>query len=174
MSKKHSFFLAAGIFLLVTGCASMRAPGLLTAPMEDKKIEGRSFSLILYGRTHGEDLESVALIDPEDDAYEIVPYAREYRFVIARNMSAEKALQEAERFAGAHPSFMGVRLSRITDRQGKVFGYEVRPLYQFLRFGTDDVLDTSYVLHGTKVDAYISVNPVFEDLFERDRSASDD
>lgn len=141
--------------------------------MEDDEIRSGNFSLIRYGGTHGEDIETVAILDIEGDNYTFEPYAPEYDFTITEHLPRDKAFQEAMRFVRWHHAFLRAEVTKITDRQGIALGYEFRPLYMPSRFGLIDVLHTSYELRGEKIFVYVNLKRNINNVFERDRGIDD-
>lgn len=143
---------------------------LRTEGVRDTNIQG-TFTLILYGSRHLNDIETIAILDIEGDGYSFEPYAPEFDYKIKRGIPAKEALEEAERFVSWHSSFYRTQLSRILDYKGNVIGYELRPLYQLLAFGVSDVLDVDYRIKDNKVIVRIKLKPQIERmLFNGDKS----
>ena len=69
-----------------------------------------------------------------------------------------------------HYSFMRADITRIVDKENRLIGYEVRPLYTPLRFGLTDVLDINYDLQGETVYIYVYLKHEVEKDMYRDRS----
>ena len=105
-----------------------------------------TFTLILYGGNFLDDLETIAMLDAEGDQYVLDPFAPDFDYRMKKGVPAPEAFKEAEKFVNFHPSFWRSQLSRIVDKEGKVIGYEVRPLYRPIAFGISDVLDVNYWL----------------------------
>jgi len=129
---------------LLASCAantlvtSHRVPGA--------KLEPVTYTVILYRNLAVDYLATVALLDREDDAYTILPRDADFTYSLVKNLSAGEALQAAENFFHTQPSYSRTEVRAITGPDGKLLGYEVRPLYQLFVYGTDDVLDISYSL----------------------------
>lgn len=121
-----------------------------------------TFTLILYGCTHSDDLETLAVLDGEGDLYTFEPYAPEFNYRVKQGVPAEEALAEAEHFIMCHNSFQRPRLSRLVDLNGNTAGYELRPLYLPLTFGVADVLDSDYSIKDNKVTITIRLIPSVE------------
>jgi len=105
-----------------------------------------TFTLILYGGSYLDDLETIALLDSEGDLYVLEPFAPDFDYRMKKGVPAQEAFKEAEEFVNFHPSFWRSQLSRILDKEGKAIGYEVRPLFRPFIFGISDVLDVTYWL----------------------------
>ncbi|MEW6161983.1 MAG: hypothetical protein AB1606_01485 [Nitrospirota bacterium] len=129
------------------------------------EIKG-TFTLILYGGRHINDLETIAFLDKEGDQYEFEPYAPEFDYKIKRESPAEDALNEAKKFVSFHNAFWHSQLSRIIDDKGNTIGYELRPLYYPFVYGRDDVLEVYYRIKDDKVIVEIRLIPeIFNTLF---------
>lgn len=150
------------IFLIVLlfKAEYVSAEFLKTGKAREEEIQG-AFSLILYGGRHINDLETVAFLDIEGDHYEFEPYAPDFDFRIKRNMSAEDALKEAKNFVSFHNAFWRPQFSKIFDLDGKIIGYEMRPLYRPFVYGRDDLLEIYYRIKGKKVIIEIRLTPDF-------------
>jgi hypothetical protein len=118
---------------------------LRTEEAKPDEIKG-TFTLILYGGNYLDDLETIAILDAEGDRYVLEPFVPDFDLRIKKGVPAVEALKEAEAFVNFHPSFWRSQLSRILDKEGKIIGYEVRPLYLPFTFGASDVLDVNYWL----------------------------
>ena len=147
------------VLALLASCATDSF--IRTEPSEYKELAG-SFTLILYGSRHSNDIETIAILDIEGDKYAIEPYAPEFDYKINKGVSAEEAFKEAEHFVSWHSSFYRTQLSRIIDEKGVTIGYELRPLYRPLTFGVSDVLDVDYIKRGDKVIVKIKLIPSVE------------
>ncbi len=147
------------VALFLSSCATDRL--LRTEYSKDKELKG-AFTLILYGSRHLNDIETIAILDIEDDGYTIEPYAPEFDYRIKKGISAEEAFKEAEHFVSWHSSFYRAALNKIIDEKGATIGYELRPLYHPLTFGFADVLDVDYVMKGDKVVVRIKLIPSVE------------
>jgi hypothetical protein len=150
MNKRQHIIIV--LMLLSYGCSlALSKERLILEPLKDGKSIQGTFTLILYGANHSNDLETIAILDREGDGYDFEPFAPEFVYRIKKNLPANEALSEAEKFVGWHHSFRSITLSKITDERGSLLGYEVRPLYYPLDFGFFDVLDVNYFKRGNKI-----------------------
>lgn len=139
---------------------------LRTEDASDADVKGQ-FRLILYGYSHSNDFETIAILDKEGDRYTIEPYARESDYKLKKGIPAEEALNEAKRFVSQPTSFYRAQLSRILNDKGDIIDYEVRPLYQPFVFGTNDLLDVGYIQKDGKIVAIIRIKSWIEkNLFD--------
>jgi len=141
---------------------SLRPGKLLkTVPAEIAGIAG-TFTLILYGGSHSNDVETLAILDREGDRYAFDPFAPKFKYSVKKGLTAEEALDEAGRFIRWHNSFHQSQLRGIIDGNSNVLGYELRPLYLPLTFGTDDVLDIEYRMRRNKIAVIIRLKPLIQ------------
>lgn len=122
------------------------------------EVQG-TFTLILYGGRYFRDVESVAVLDLEGDQYTFEPYAPAFDYREVKGLPAKEALADAESFLRSQYDFWRTQLRKVLDENGKIIGFEVRPLYYPLAFGVTDVLDINYGLKDSKVRVYIRLKP---------------
>jgi len=153
VSLQRSMNFAVLTFALVlSSCAP--ALYLKTAGAQPAEVSG-AYTLILYGARYSSDIENVAILAKEGTGYTFEVYAPEFDYRVKKNVPADEALAEAQRFVAFHYAFRRSQLSGILDKDGSPIGYEVRPLYSPLDFGYTDVLDIVYTLRDRKVTARI-------------------
>lgn len=146
---------------------------LLTLDAQTSDVAG-TFTVIYYGGRYYKDVETVAFLDLEGDSYTFEPYAPEFDYRIEKGVAAKDALQKAESFVKAHYAFMRSQLSKVLDENGRVIGFELRPLYGPLAFGVQDVLDVAYSVKDGRVRIYIRLKTEVErQLFGGDGSRED-
>jgi len=137
---------------------------LKTEPATAAEIKG-IFSVILYGGSYADDLETVALLDSEGDQFTFEPFAPDFDYAIKKGLTAEEALKAAEKFVTFHPSFWRTQLIKIIDPEGNIIGFELKPLYFPFAYGRSDVLDIYYWLEkGGKIKVTIKLIPSLERL----------
>jgi hypothetical protein len=151
MKERYIAVLSALLLIACFGMNGSKAncyafeKALRTEEAKPDEING-TFTLILYGGSYLDDLETIAMLDAEGDQYVLDPFAPDFDYRMKKSMPAPEAFKEAEKFVNFHPSFRRSQLSRIVDNEGKVIGFEVRPLYRPIAFGVNDVLDVNYWL----------------------------
>ena len=129
------------------------------------EVQG-AFTVILYGGNYLRDFETAAILDPEGHRYAFEPYAPAFDYRVVKGLPAKEALEIAQSFLSRQYGFLRSQLNKIVDDSGKIIGFEMRPLYDPLVFGTSDILDTDYVLKDGKVRAYIRLKPeIWRQLF---------
>lgn len=162
VSKGAMKTILLGMCLFVGACA---AGNLLTTsgPVEERVIDSGVFKVILYGGKHANDLETVAFLDIDDDAYTLKPYGAQFNFTEYAGQEGLEAYNTAKEFVSSHISFKSVELREIMGPQGEVIGYEIRPLYRSFEFGTDDVIGVTYELKATHdVQIYVKLQESVE------------
>jgi hypothetical protein len=138
-------FASALVFLIavaISGCGYSPRE-IRTESATETGISG-TYSVILYGDRHGNDLESVAILAKEGGPYTFVPFAPEFDYRIVKHVDAKNALSMGKDFVSFHPDFARSELAGIVDEHGNLIGYEIRPLYHPFVYGLSDVLDVSY------------------------------
>lgn len=146
--------------LILLSPAVLFAGGIRTETVSDIDRE-KEYVLILYGARHGNDLESVAILDVMGDEYVFKPYAPDFDYGIERGLDASLAIKRAGQFISWHPLYHRSELKKIT-LSGRIIGYELRPLYDPLSYGVSDVLDIDYRLKDREVIVGIRLLPQIE------------
>lgn len=126
-----------------------------------------TYTMILYGARHSQDVESVTILDKEGDEYTIVPNSREFEYKKKENVDGAYALEHGEGFINWHPSYSYTSIRKII-LNGKVVGYEMRPIYTPWRFGESDVMWISYSVSGQTISVTIQLKPSVERVLEGD------
>lgn len=152
--------LITGCYLKVQGHNSI-AEYLKMIPASSEEIKG-SFTLILYGANHINDLETIAIMDYEGDNIKFEPYAPNFSYRKKFSVTPAEAIKEAVDFVSWHNAFNHYEIKRIVTRAGSTLGFEIRPLYDPLTFGVTDVLDVDYILEGDKVKVLIKLKSQIE------------
>ena len=149
------------ISILIISTNLGRGKLLKTVPAEIAYITD-TFTLIFYGAGLSNDVETVAILDKEGDQYTFEPFAPKFKYIVKRGLPAREALEEAGKFISWHNSFHRSQLRGIIDEDGKILGYELRPLYLPLAFGTDDIIDIDYRMKADKIAVTIRLKPFIQ------------
>ncbi len=158
---KNLFFSLLAVIASLTLLACAPGKALRTDVPPSGEVQG-TYTLILYGGNYGDDLETIAFLDKEGDRYTLEPYAPEFIFRARKGLTADRALREAGEFIRSHAEFQREQFRSIRDEKGKIIGYELRPLYLPITFGTDDVIDVDYWLKEDRVMIYVKMKPSIE------------
>ena len=126
-----------------SGTRSLFSRPLSTLSANPEDMHG-TFTLLAFGRRHGNDLETVVIFDAEGDGYHFDLFAPDFDFKIMKGMSSTAAYKRALEFVSFHYAFSHTRLIRILNRKGETIGFELRPLYRPFVFGRSNILDVFY------------------------------
>ena len=149
------------ISILIVSKNLGRGKLLKTVSAEIADIAGM-FTLILYGGQHSNDVETMAILDREGDRYTFEPFAPKFKYIVKGGLPAKEALEEAGEFISWHNSFHRSQLRGIIDENGKILGYELRPLYFPLAFGIDDIMDIDYRMRADKIAVIVRLKPLIQ------------
>jgi hypothetical protein len=144
----------------INSCAG---PRYLTAVSARPEEMAGTYDLFLYGHRYAADFKNIAFLIPQGARYVFELYAAEFDYTIKKRLPADAAIEEAEEFVKFHYSFQRSQLSKILDYEGKVVGYELRPIYSALDFSYGDVLDVHYIIKDDKVIASVGLKPEIEE-----------
>ena len=144
-------FLAILILLVLFGLYTLSGDRYLkTEPASPDEVQGK-FTLFLYGCRSRDDIENVAILDREEDAYAFEIMAPDFSYTVKKGLSGEEAIREAERFIRCNIEVSGSRLSKVLGPTDALVGFEVMPLYPVIRFGREDVIDVQYTVKERKI-----------------------
>lgn len=164
-SRLRIFLLISMIF--VSAAVATAADPLRFDEVRPEDVQG-TFSLILFDNAYGNGIQRLALLDREGDQVTIEPYAPVYEYRIVKNLSGPDALKKALHFVTLPVDARSTRLVRISDSSGAVLGYELRPLFYSIAYGTDDVLEVSYRRKGEFLYVHMRLTEKVEKLFRLD------
>jgi hypothetical protein len=167
MKKKLFSIIITTFVILTVSCALSRHVRLKSEGVTDTGTVKGSYDLILYGNRYGDDIKTVAILDNTSDAYTFEPNAPAYDYTIKSGLEGNEALQEAANFVSSHSAYWTNRIKRISDSEGNVLGYEVRPLYRRHRYGYSDMLNVDYFLKDEKVSVFIGLKTFIEKSFRK-------
>lgn len=143
-----NLFLIMSLLVLLTACTT--SGRLKTQEISASAVKGE-FTVFLYGDRFSGDLENVAILDINGDRYKFQIFAPDFDYYVKSDVPAEEAIKMAERFISSHGSFKHSQIIKIMDNNGKVIGYEFRPLYSPTEFGLFNVLEIDYWLKDDDV-----------------------
>ena len=158
------FFLAALVILIIIGIAALSGDRhLRTEPAVPADVQGK-FTLLLSGCSSRDDIENVAILDREEDAYSFEIMAPEFSTTVTSGLSAGAALKKAEEFVRCNINVTRSQLRRVLGPSGAVVGFAVMPLYPVIQFGREDVIDVQYTVQDRTITVRISLDPAIERL----------
>jgi hypothetical protein len=143
--------------LVLASCAA--GTRLRTEAVSQSDIRG-TFRLYLYGCRHPKDLETMALIVDEQVPEQIELYVSATSYRVREHVPAEEALRLAAAFFACSIHDRGQTvMRRIVSASGRTLAYELKPLYERLEFGKDEVLLSTYSQTGSRVTVYLQLDP---------------
>ena len=164
MKRIINYIITIFLVIFLMGCSGITS-NLKREVMKNEKIVPGNYTVIFYGAKYGNDLRTIAFLDYEDE-YTFEPFANEYDFT-THTYGEEQAVKEAIKFVSWYPSYWRTRLSRITDENDRLLGYELRPLYRSIStYGYSDVLNVYYKLKDKKVVIHVSLKRDVEKAIE--------
>ncbi len=147
------------ILLGVVCISSCAGPRYLTTVRARPEEMAGTYDLFLYGHRYSDDFKNIAFLIPQGGRYVFELYAAEFDYNLKKGIPADAAFREAEGFVKFHSSFQRSQLSKVLDYEGRVVGYELRPIYSVLDFSYGDVLEVHYIIKDGKVIASVDVKP---------------
>ncbi len=165
---RRLFLLILSLFIAIMSYSCAPGQYLKTSRLSGKTLNG-TFRVIYYGNNYANDPETAVFFDIEGDQYVFEPYAPAFKFVIKAGVPADKALADAQAFVSSHSDFFTSQLSSVLDNEGRIIGYELRPLYHIQMYGFRDILDIYYRNRENKVQITVDMKQnVIMRLFNRD------
>ena len=166
--KRLTSTVAGTLCIIIVSALTACAPGmqLLTTGVQKAEVKG-TFTLLLYGCHYPDDVKNVAILLDEGNTQPFEIYDIKTSYKVKKGISAQEAMSEADTFlrCTAH-RVTGTELRSIPDGAGGILGYELRPLYFPLEFGSSDIMLISYSLKGGMIRAYIRLLPDVERQIE--------
>jgi hypothetical protein len=130
----------------------------------DRSDISGTYTLLLHGCHYPDQIDNVAILVSDKSRYPLEIYDLGTSFKVNKGVPSRQAVVEADEFVRcSFHKIWQTRISKILDDSGGTMGYEFRPLYDVIEFGTPDVLMISYALKDGKVRAYIRKIPQVED-----------
>lgn len=160
---KNLVIFSAFILLVCSACALNRNY-LKTEWAEKSELTG-FYTVIFYGANHYNDIATAAFLIPDDSPYKFDIYAPEFNYGVQKGVPAKEAFNMAGKFIRWHPAYIDYHFSKIFAADGKVAGYEMRPLYLSTVFGKQDVMYIDYFQRGTDIEVHVKVDPDIEKRF---------
>ena len=150
--------------LLSASCASNRAY-IQTTDARNSDITG-SYTVFLYGANHYNDIATVAILAPTDGQYAFDIYAPDWAYRTVKGVPGKNAVAMAESFVSWHSSVLRTQTAKILLPDGKIIGYEIRPLYMSTEFGRADVMYVDYFPKGNnRIEVHVHLYPDIEKKF---------
>jgi hypothetical protein len=156
LSQKLFFMVIIFVLPVLISCAGTGR--LQTSnPLQDKNLIQGTYTLVLYGGQHSDDLETAAFLDKEGDVFTIKPFGATYLYRTEKGMQVREAMQAADNFfRSVLSAYNQHEIRQISGPDGSAIGYELRPLLLPFVYGESDALMISYALQANQeVTVYI-------------------
>jgi hypothetical protein len=176
MTRKNNHKRFLYFLLLAAIAACMPGRQLLTSGVKPDEITGAgTYTMFLYGCHYPADVKNAVFLIKTGEKRSFRIFDLDTSYTTEKDVPAARAIAEADRFIRCTSyRVTGTGLRRIPDGNGGVLGYEVRPLYFPLEFGSPDILLISYTLKDGTVTAYIKLQPDVEKALENSGSRESD
>lgn len=163
---------ALSVAVFLSSC--MAGTYLKTKETTPAEMKG-TFTVFLYGCRYPDDIDNVAILAQEGTPYTFEIYAPDFEYKTVKGLPADEAFKEAQKFLTCSFHYRQSQLSKITDPEGNILGYELKPLYAPFEFGIADVHIITYSLKDGTVRVTIRLDPDVErtlnDGGDRDRES---
>ncbi len=168
--ERLQLFASIVLLVLILSCAKT-GNFLSTDPVGEGGMAPGSYTALLYSSSEYNFLQTIAFLDIEGDAHEIVPHGAQFNYSVDKGLSPAGAEQRARQFIASHaPSYNSIDLRAIKGVDGNTIGYELRPWYMPITYGESDVLDITYAPQPDgKVTVYVGLKMSVERRLERER-----
>lgn len=145
---------------LLMGCSV--GTRLMPERVEDPALQG-TYTLIVYGLRHYEDVNNFAFLDVEGDAYELVPFTPKFDYKVFKGLGGPEALRRAGELLGTHREYYRISYRGISDPSGRLVALELRPMY-IPYYGDDNLLYSMdyYLVEGGRIKIFFRGGPLFD------------
>ena len=129
MNIGRQWLIGFVFFVSIFMSCSTKGTLLKTRMETDTEISKGTYFVTLYGRRNARDVETVAVLDMENDDFQLIaPHSMNYQ-TIYKNAGAEEAYKLAADFLGSLVIINRIERRTIFGPEGQVIGYELRPLF---------------------------------------------
>ena len=137
--------------LLLSACSGTSALMLKTEQIKDLPKDDRSrYTLMYYFGINRYDPRRLIVLDLEDDPYTMHYQLKDYEYEILQGVDVFDAHREAVTFFRSESKITTLNYYKILDPEGKLAGYEIRPLFDKEFLGKADIMDVKYYLLDKK------------------------
>ena len=125
-NNNYNYLLISILTIIVSGCVAGKP--LSTQMLKDAGLDKTAYNVILYGMETPYDVETVAVLDKTDDAFQIIS-ASQLNYSVYENLSTEDAMQLATSFLKRSVIYKAQEQRAILSPEGQIIGYEIRPIF---------------------------------------------
>lgn len=160
---KKPLLTIVALFLLSTALAACAAGTGLQTPSAVEADASGTYRLYLYGCRYAHDVENYALLVDEQTTLQVDLYVPATSYKVKEHLSGADALREARTFFRCSTYDRGKTvMRRISANDGRILGFELKPLYEATDLGRDEALRSSYFQSGGRVTVYLKLDPQVE------------
>jgi hypothetical protein len=156
MKRLNNIIGLATLLMMTISMQSCVLGTQLNTTSADPKLITGTYTLLLYGCNYPDQIDNVAILVDKNSKYPLEIYDIDTSYSVKNDIPAQQAIAEADAFVRcSNHRVPQTRITRIPDDSNGTIGYEVRPLYVPMEFGTADILIINYSLKNGKVWTFI-------------------
>jgi hypothetical protein len=170
-TRNLSEILIIAIVLITVSTSCTTGKYLKTESAKGTEIIG-TYSVLFYANRNPIEPKTIAILDIEGDDYAFEINAPEKYYTISNGVPAMAALKDAIQFVES----LKYRINKILDDNGRIIGYDVRPLKNIsynLGYGLSDILAVNYEIKDMKVVVNVDLKSHFKEHLRRDLFGGD-
>jgi hypothetical protein len=153
------FATMTATLLFFVGFAVPGWTGMKTDMIKSTDIEPGTYKVITYDRVETNDPVSIVLLQQEGSGQTVKFTSPGAVNVRATGLSADEAVRLGQNYIERTPTVQDTELVKVTS-EGSVVGYEMRPVFMPLRYGSSDVVGTNYSVEPNRTLASVVLDPV--------------
>jgi hypothetical protein len=144
---RRMFIVFATALFVFAFSSSISAADLKTEWADASEVQG-TFTVMLYGCNGSSDVNNLAILKKEGEGKPFgigpPPFDLAY-FGVKTGLEGRDAIAEAKKFLSCGVDIDHTLLSKITDSDGTILGFELKPQYNIEKFGTANAFFTHYI-----------------------------
>ena len=163
--------LIIAIVLITVSTSCTTGKYLKTESAKGTEIIG-TYSVLFYANRNPIEPKTIAILDIEGDDYTFEINAPEKDYTISNGVPAMAALKDAIQFVES----LKYRTNKILADNGRIIGYDVRPLKNIsynIGYSPSDILAVNYEIKDMKVVVNIDLKSHFKEHLRRDLFGGD-
>ena len=170
-TRNLSEILIIAIVLITVSTSCTTGKYLKTESAKGTEIIG-TYSVLFYANRNPIEPKTIVILDIDEDDYAFEINAPEKDYTISNGVPAMAALKDAIQFVES----LKYRINKILDDNGRIIGYDVRPLKNLsynLGYASSDILAVNYEIKDMKVVVNIDLKSHFKEHLRRDLFGGD-
>jgi len=157
---RRIFVVFVTILFVYVFDSNVSAVDLKTEWADASEVQG-TFTVMLYGCNGSSDVNNLAILKKEGEGKPFgigpPPFDLAY-FGVKIGLEGHDAIAEAIKFLACGVNMDHTLLSKITDSNGTILGFELKPQYNIAKFGTADAFFTRYIDNGDSITVHMIPN----------------